>query len=302
MTRSQEGAGRSELPPSPSSVEIEVVEPARGGRPVGPPEAELSGDHDARTLTDPLAEALRIIERAESTGLVVRLMGGLAFHARCPEWTARIERERRDIDLATRSRDRKTLAGIMEASGYLADRQFNALYGYKQMYFVDPLRGRPVDVLIDRMEMSHTFTFADRLAIDTPTVPLAEMLLSKLQIARINRKDILDGLALLSEHPLADHDRGAINLDLIVSLTSSDWGWWRTVTANLEKLLFFHHTETQPGELEFGRPPRFDVDAQVASLRAAIDQAPKSLRWKLRSQVGDAVQWFQEPEEIGHPR
>ena len=100
--------------------------------------------------------------------------------------------ERRDIDLATRSKDRKALQELMVAEGYTGDRQYNALYGHKQLYFVDTLRGRPVDVLIDQMEMSHRFEFAKRLASDSPTVPLAEMLLSKLQIARINRKDILD--------------------------------------------------------------------------------------------------------------
>ena len=198
-------------------------------------------------------------------------MGGLSFHARCPEWTARIERERRDIDLATRSKDRKNLTAILEAQGYAGDRQYNALYGHKQLYFVDEARGRPVDVLIDRMEMCHRFEFADRLAVDSPTVPLAEMLLSKIQIAKINRKDILDALALLSEYPIGAGDAGAINVDRITKLTSNDWGWWRTVSGNLDKLRLLFNTEIQPGELDFRRPPRFDAADQLALLRAAID-------------------------------
>ena len=100
-------------------------------------------------------------------------MGGLSFHVRVPDWTARVERERRDIDLATLSSDRKALSGLMEASGYVADRQYNALYGHKQMYFMDPARGRPVDVIVDRLDMCHTFEFTDRLGVDRPTVPLA---------------------------------------------------------------------------------------------------------------------------------
>jgi hypothetical protein len=254
------------------------------------------------TLRDPLAEALRLIGLADGQGLQVRLMGGLAFHARCPEWTARIERERRDIDVATRAQDRKALTAIMAGQGYTGDRQYNALFGHKQLYFVDEARNRPVDVLIDRMEMSHSFEFASRLTVDKPTLPLAELLLTKLQIARINRKDILDGLALLSEYPLESNDNGAVNLKQITNLTSSDWGWWRTVTGNLDKFRHFHETELQPGELDFRRPPRFDVQEQISALRAAVDGAPKSLRWKLRSQVGDSMQWFQEPEEVGHGR
>jgi hypothetical protein len=284
----------------PPAAEGEIL--ATGGRGSAAPERETAADPGGPTLRDPLAEALRIIGLADARGLHVRLMGGLSFHARCPEWTARIDRERRDIDLATRSKDRKSLGQLMEAEGYQGDRQYNALYGHKQLYFVDTLRGRPIDVLIDRMEMCHRFEFADRLSVDRPTVPLAEMLLSKLQIARINRKDILDALALMSEYPIGKGDAGTINVDRITAHTSADWGWWRTLTGNLDKMRLLFNTEIQPGELDFGRPPKLEVTAQVAALRAAIDAAPKSMKWKMRSQVGDRVQWFEEPEEVGHGR
>ena len=254
------------------------------------------------TLADPLAEALRVIRLAGERGLQVRLMGGLAFHARAPEWTARIDRERRDIDLAIRARDRKGLSELLTTSGYMGDKQYNALYGHKQLYFVDEERGRPMDVLVDRLEMCHTFEFGDRLGADEPTLPLAELLLTKLQIAMINRKDILDVLALLSEYPLGSGDANTINVKRITGLTSNDWGWWRTATGNLGRIGHFLETEIQPGELDFGRPPRQDAAAQVAALRRAIDEAPKSTRWKLRSQVGERVQWYQEPEEVGHGR
>jgi CRISPR/Cas system-associated endonuclease Cas1 len=76
-----------------------------------------------------------------------------------------IERRRRDIDLATRTKDRKALSELMQAEGYAADKQYNALYGHKQLYFVDEARQRPVDILVDRLEMCHRFEFADRLTI-----------------------------------------------------------------------------------------------------------------------------------------
>ena len=275
---------------------------AGGGRPLAAPEISLPEDPGGPTKRDPLVEALRIIGLADAGGLQVRLMGGLSFHARCPEWTARVDRERRDIDLATRGKDSKALRDLMASEGYTGDKQYNALYGHKQLYFVDTLRGRPVDVLIDRMEMSHRFEFADRLSADRPTVPLAEMLLSKLQIARINRKDILDALALMSEYPLGPTDAATINLDRIRLYTSADWGWWRTLTGNLDKMRLLYNTEIQPGELDFGRTPKFNVVEQIATLRQAVDDAPKSMKWKMRSQVGERVQWFEEPEEVGHGR
>lgn len=286
-----------------------------GTRPKGPPDAQPggvspgrqsmpdgSGNGHGTTLRDPLAEALRLIDHATAGGLQVRLMGGLAFHAQVPDWTARIERERRDIDLATRARDRRGFTDLMTSSGYLADRQYNALYGHKQLYFVDEARGRPVDVLIDRLEMSHTFTFGDRLAITSPTLPLAELLLSKLQVAHINRKDILDALALLSEYPLGQADDGTINVGRIAQLTSADWGWWRTLTGNIDRLGEYLAGDVRAGELEFGRPPRYDPAAQLEELRRAVDDAPKSTRWRLRARLGERVQWYEEPEEVGHGR
>jgi hypothetical protein len=285
------------LPDGPDSVAASATPPTGGGS----HDAARSG---SRTLRDPLAEALRIVELGDRRGIEVRLMGGLAFHALCRDWTARIDREGRDMDLATRSVDRKALSEILAAEGYVGDRQYNALYGHKQLYFVDPQWGRPVDVLIDRLEMCHTFEFADRLAICDPTLPPAELLLSKLQVVRINRKDVLDALALLSEYPLAGDDVAgrAISLARITGLTSADWGWWRTVTGNLDTLDSFLAAEVATRDLDFGRETRFEPVAQVAELRAAINAAPKSTRWKLRARIGDRVAWYELPEEVGHGR
>lgn len=254
------------------------------------------------TLADPLAEALRVVTLAERQGLQVRLMGGLAFHARCREWTALVERNRRDIDLATRARDRRPLGELLAAEGYTPDQRYNALHGHKQLYFVDEARQRPVDVLVDRLEMCHTFEFVDRLTVSEVTLAPADLLLSKLQVVKINRKDVLDALALLSEHPLAEGDDGgrAISVRRVTSLTSSDWGWWRTITGNLDKLRTIAEGHLEPGELEFGRAPRFQPAAQIDALHGAIEAAPKSTKWKLRSRVGDRMTWYEEPEEVGH--
>ncbi len=263
------------------------------------------------TLADPLAEALRIIGAAEERGLIVRLMGGLAFHAQAPTWTRRIDRDGRDIDLATRSQDRKALSDLLIGEGYTPDRQYNALYGHKQLYFVDEGKARPVDVLVDRLEMCHSFEFHQRLRVSHPTLPLAELLLTKLQIVKINHKDLLDALILLAQHPLAavsdgagegDDARAAINVGRITGLTSGDWGWWRTVTGNLVHLRAYVETELRAEELDTGAALRFDPIAQLIGLADAIEAAPKSTKWRLRARVGDRLAWYEEPEEVGHGR
>jgi hypothetical protein len=261
------------------------------------------------TLADPLEESLRLVEVADSRGLTLRLMGGMAIRAHAPRWPARTRRTDVDLDFATTSRDRAAVYKLLEAEGYTPDRQQNALFGQKQAYFVDVPRKRPVDVLVDALEMCHRVEFGPRLAKSKPTIPLAELLLSKLQVVKINRKDVLDALVLLAEHPLAQddgvdalHGPGAINVPRILGVTSNDWGWWRTVTGNLDKLDQFLTTELKPDDLDLGtgEAVKFDPAAQVAALRAAIDGAPKSTRWRLRARVGERVPWHAEPEEMEH--
>ncbi len=265
---------------------------------------------DPPTLQDPLAESLRVVEVATGKGLLVRLMGGMAIRAHAPDWPARTRRVEVDLDFATRSKDRGAFYELLTAEGYTADKRHNALFGGKQAYFVDVARNRPVDVLVDSLEMCHRFEFGDRLAKSTPTLPLAELLLSKLQVVKINRKDVLDALVLLAEHPLGPDDGapdssrglGAINVPRILSFTSNDWGWWRTATGNLDKLDQFIATDLTSEDLDLanGRDVLFDPGDQIAALRTAIDDAPKSTKWRLRAKVGDRSTWYREPEEMGH--
>ena len=262
------------------------------------------------TLEDPLAEALRIVDLADARGLQVRLMGGMAVRAHAPDWTHRTRRVEVDLDFATRGKDRPAFFKLLEEAGYTADRRHNALFGGAQGYFVDVPRRRPVDVLVDKLEMCHRIDFGSRLAASRPTLPLAELLLSKLQIVKINRKDVLDALILLAEHPLGPDDGavdsrdglGFISLPRVLSYTSGDWGWWRTVTGNLDVLDHFAAAELVPADLDVGggREVRYAPAGQVRALRAAIDEAPKSTRWKMRAVVGERAPWHAEPEEVGH--
>ena len=270
--------------------------------------AGAAGAPGARTLEDPLDEALRIVDVAGRQGLLLRLMGGMAVRAHAPRWPARTRRTEVDLDFVTTSKDRSAVYKLLEAEGYTPDKQQNALFGQKQAYFVDIPRKRPVDVLVDNLEMCHRIEFGNRLTKSRPTLPLAELLLSKLQVVKINRKDVLDALILLGEHPLGDADgtgeaddsRQMINVRRILELTSSDWGWWRTTTGNLEKLEGFLAGDIQPSELDVGRPLRFDPAGQIKTLRSAIDAAPKSAKWKMRARVGDRMTWYELPEEVGH--
>lgn len=252
------------------------------------------------TAEDIVEEGIRLVRLADERAVPLRLLGGIAVRALVPDWRARANRPGRDIDLATNLAGRRGVAELLEGEGYTPDRRFNGANGHKQLYFVDVSRSRPIDVLIDRMEMCHTFVFSDDLGGAGPTLPIADLLLSKLQIVRINRKDILDALILLSEFPLDDQAGNGIETSRVLRHTSSDWGWWRTATGNLSLLAEFLEREATTADLDLGRPLRFDAAAQVTALRRRIDDAPKTFQWRVRAKLGERIRWYQEPEEEAH--
>ena len=75
-------------------------------------------------------------------------------------------------------------------------------------------------------------------------------------------------------------------------LTFFDWGWYTTVTGNLDKL-----AAVLP-ELNLDDELRDRLMGQVAAVRSAADSAPRSVRWRIRSLVGRRVPWYDLPEEV----
>jgi hypothetical protein len=270
------------------------------------------GAPDAATpIDDPLPEAVALAEGAGRAGLGLKLIGGLAVRVLCPGFPPRL-RAGQDIDFACVSKQRKKVAAYLEESGCEGDRRFNNLNGDRQMYFAAP-SGRPIDVMVDRLTMCHTLDLRpsfDRLAL---TVDAIDVLLSKLQIVELNLKDARDTVHLLSGLPLAGEagesaaasgsgdaaaggDRAALDTERFCRLLGADWGWWRTVTRNLEKLpaLIAENPELVPPS------PLADPAAQARRLLELAERTPKSVKWRLRSNVGERVRWYELPEEVAH--
>jgi hypothetical protein len=244
-----------------------------------------------------IEEAVRICETAAGESITVRLVGGLAIQYLTPQFPPR-GGDRQDLDLATLSSDRRQLTQFLADRGYVGDKTFNALYGHKQMYFQSAETGRSLDVLVDRLHMCHTVEFKDRLRRMPVTLDLTDLLLTKLQIVELNEKDAQDVLYLCSAYPVRDGDEpGTIGLGRICPIIGNDWGWWRTVTLNLDRI-----TALASGDGQELVPAGGDHDAveQLAVLAKAIDATPKSLRWKARAKVGERVRWYEVPEETPH--
>ena len=258
------------------------------------------GHSPAAAADDPLPEALGLAKAAEAAGIGLKLLGGLAVRVLCPDLPPRL-RAGQDMDFACLSKGRKATASFLEAQGCVPDKRFNNLNGDRQMYFTAP-SGRPVDIMVDRLTMCHMLDFRPGFSRLPYTLDAIDVLLSKLQIVELNEKDARDIVQLLAGLPVGtDSDGSKANgavLDTVrfSQLLGADWGWWRTVTGNLDKLpaLVAERPELVPP----GAP--HDALGQARELAGLAQSVPKGMKWKLRANVGDRVRWYELPEEVGH--
>ena len=245
--------------------------------------------------SDILDEAARLAEAAVAAGAPVRAIGGVAvrLHASVGVHPALV-RPYRDIDLVTTGRGGKEAGRFLGSLGYEANERFNAMNGATRLVFYDAANGRQVDVFVGEFRMCHRVPVADRLHLDPKTVPLAELLLTKLQIVHLNEKDLLDILALVLEHDVAEHDDDAINGAYVASLLAGDWGFWRTTRQTIEE------TRAHLSDYALAPDERARVDERLARLWERVEAEPKSLRWRSRAKIGERTKWYEEPEEIEH--
>lgn len=187
-------------------------------------------------------EAARIAEAAVHGGVALRVTGGVGVALRCPSAaTPALKRAYADIDCVGRGRQRKEVAALLTSLGYQPDEAFNALHGHTRLFFWDSANDRQLDVFLDRVEMCHTIDLTDRLDLHPQTLSLADLLLMKLQVVETNHKDLIDTVALLTDHDLAGDETG-INIDYIANLASNNWGLWRTTTMVAERADQFAQT------------------------------------------------------------
>jgi hypothetical protein len=245
------------------------------------------------TLPEIVDEARRVLERAEAEDVTLRLLGGVAVFLRSPNGLAEpLRRAYQDLDFATSRASAKGCAGLLNELGYEPHVPFNSLHGSERLLFFDDRHGRKADVFVGRFRMSHEIPLEDRLALEPLTVPLAELLLTKLQIAELNEKDVRDSIALLHEHRVGDEDGDAVNAARVAELLSDDWGLWRTITGNLAVC------RDHLGRYGLPEEDTRLVAERIDALTARIESEPKSRGWRLRARIGERKRWYETPEEV----
>ena len=248
----------------------------------------------SKPLEDPIEEADRIAEAAKKRKVGVKLLGGAGIHAHSPSaQKPPLKRKYGDLDYVISKRDRKAVIELFKELGYEPNERFNLMNGDRRLYFYDMHNGRQVDVFVDTFKMSHEIDLRSRLEHEHPAVSPSDLLLSKLQIYEVNRKDLVDIIALLLDHAIEEkRHEDAIEAEYVARVAAEDWGFYRTLQANIDKL------RTTLEEIDVDRDL---VNSRLDELWKAIEDHPKPLRWRVRAQVGDRVRWYELPEETRSP-
>lgn len=246
----------------------------------------------SRAEHDIVAEAERLLAAAHADDVPIRLIGGLAIYLHTEEIPPSLQRSYDDIDIATPKGASRSVGDFFAKAGYEPAREFNVLHGAQRLLFHDRANERKLDVFVGSFEMCHTIPITKRIELDDRTIPLAELLLTKLQVVELNDKDVRDIATLLHGHEVSGADGEEINGDFIASLTADDWGLWRTVKMNLER------THGQMGSLELDEATHARVVERADALWERIERAPKSRKWRVRDRVGDRKRWYEVPDEV----
>ena len=261
-----------------------------------------------------MAEARRIVDAGRERGVVLRLTGGLAVRHYAID-LGFAERRYSDIDLIGLKRQAAELGELFSDLGYLentavttatlgSQRQYyrpprsrqSYAHMHKRAHAAAPLPGPPpldhVDVFLDWMKMDHAIDFRERLDINTYAIDPADLFLSKLQIQKLNEKDVHDVITLCKDvyvdfepHP------GVLDLEHVAETCAGDWGLYIDVMTNIDHVI--------------ERLDSYDLSPrETARIKRTLELAQdmmtdhsKSLRWRLRARIGKRLRWYNEVED-----
>ncbi len=243
-------------------------------------------------IEDIYEETKRILSAAEERGVALRLLGGMAIRFLCKSaQTDPLTRKYVDVDLVGHAKQSKQIKALFTDLGYTPRNRFNAMHGDKRLIFNDVDHERRVDIFLDVFEMCHKFNFKDRLEIVSHTLSPADIVATKLQVVQMTEREYKDLICLLLDHTVGmTDDLGVINGAYLARLASDDWGIYMTFKQTAQNLLSALDGYALTSEQQQV------IRDRVRQLLAMIEEAPKSMRWKMRARVGEKVPWYELPE------
>ncbi len=218
---------------------------------------------------------------------MLKLIGGLAVRNHC-EIINFCERDYSDIDFVGLSKQLKDIEKVFSELGYTHNKDVIISSGGRRMQFISGDGREHVDVFLDKFDMDHdVIDLKSRLNLEKYTIPLSDILLTKLQIHEINEKDIRDILTILKDIPYGEEDKpGFVNFKYIAQKCAVDWGLYYDVLLNIDKCLSLIGNYT----LTVQEAER--IKTGLISLKKLIEKEPKTKKWIKRSKIGVRKQWW----------
>ncbi len=263
-----------------------------------------------------LQQASRIVDAAQSEGTSLRILGSLAIFAHsmhAPESIAVFRRLGRvaegkplftDLDLMGYARQSRDISLILDRLGFVPDSMINGLFGDRRLIYYEKEDKFHIDIFLDKLEFSHDVLFGrrpgdGRLELDYPTITLTDIVLEKLQIHKIGRKDLVDLLILFLGHGVkvdASGDKESVDAGYIANLVADDWGFWYESIENLAKTRQILRNFTEASRIDPSQATR--IEERIKALEAALQGVPKGRHWEKRSKVGTSKPWYRDVEEV----
>jgi hypothetical protein len=255
----------------------------------------------ANSWTQLQGEAVAIVAAAQQQGVTLRVVGSAGIRLHCDEpgpLMDELGRQAKDIDFLVPQKHRKGMRQLLERRGYVVDRDLLIAMEGRRYSFEHADHGAEIDVFVEKLEFCHTIELGDRLTRHPVTIPVEELLLSKLQVIEMTTTDTIDVSVLLGTHEVsapgaAEPGPEVLDAGYIARLLARDWGFHHTATRNLDRTL--PAAGAGPVELPAAAATRARRGAE--RLRAAIEAESKTMSWRMRDKVGERKQWWQDVDD-----
>ncbi|MFX0013924.1 MAG: hypothetical protein ACFFB2_12935 [Promethearchaeota archaeon] len=254
-----------------------------------------------------IEEANKLVSKAEESGIHFRLVGGLAIRLHVQshgleDLYKRLKRlgdkaEITDIDGAISYKHMKKMDKFMNNMGYAKRQPTLSTAASQRRIYIHPKNWWFVDCFYGKIKFNHDIDLDHkRLGLDSPTLPLAELLLGKTQIVFMNYKDVADSIMLILAHKISyDDSPETINIKHIgenyFKKGGYAWGFYHTVTTNLVNI-----KNVLPEFTELSDEQREDVSVKVDEMIKYFDEVPKNRAWRARAKIGPSKKWYRPVE------